>query len=103
MAGFWSNDCKENFKGTDVRYPTPTTLVRICGSVEGVTWQKPLTKRSNMPVYVFRIQVAPDVESELKEIIAPDFVAAVQALAAWCPGVHILKLEGICTTPAAVA
>lgn len=56
-----------------------------------------------MPVYVFRIQVAPDSEPELKEIVAPDFVSAVQALATWCPGVHILKLEGICTAPAAVA
>jgi hypothetical protein len=56
-----------------------------------------------MAVYVFRIQVAPDAESELKEIAAPDFVSAVQALAAWCPGVHILKLEGICTARMALA
>ncbi len=56
-----------------------------------------------MPVFVFRIQVAPNAAPELKEIVASDFVAAVQALAAWCPGVHILKLEGICTAPAAVA
>jgi hypothetical protein len=56
-----------------------------------------------MPLYVFRIQVAPDAEPELKEIAAVDFVTAVQALATWCPGVHIIKLEGICTARAAVA
>lgn len=56
-----------------------------------------------MPVYVFRIQVASDAEPELKEIAALDFVTAVQVLAMWCPGIHILKLEGICTAPAAVA
>ncbi len=53
-----------------------------------------------MPIYVFRIQVAPDAEPELKEIAAVDFVPAVQTLAAWCPGVHIIKLEGICTVAA---
>jgi hypothetical protein len=58
---------------------------------------------NSMPIYVFRIQVAPDAEPELKEIAAVDFVTAVQTLAAWCPGVHIIKLEGICTVPAAVA
>ncbi len=48
-----------------------------------------------MPLYFFRVQATPDSTVELKEVTAPDFVRAVQALAAWRPGINILKLEGI--------
>ena len=70
--------------------------MRVSGRTE-------VTKRSNMTLYVFRIQVDPDAEVELKEVAAPDFATAVQTLAAWCPGVHIHKLEGICAARVAVA
>lgn len=76
--------------------------VRRCSRTQWTLAQK-AGGGNSMPIYVFRIQVAPDAEPELKEIAAVDFVTAVQTLAAWCPGVHIIKLEGICTVPAAVA
>lgn len=56
-----------------------------------------------MPLFVFRVQVDPAAEPELKEVAAPDFVEAVQTLAAWRPGIHILKLEGVFTHYAAQA
>ncbi len=43
----------------------------------------------------FQVQATPDSKVELKEVAAPDLVRAVQALAAWYPGINILKLEGI--------
>ncbi len=48
-----------------------------------------------MPLYFFQVQATPDAKVELKEVTAPDFVRAAQALAAWRPGINILKLEGI--------
>ena len=50
-----------------------------------------------MPIFFFSVKVTPASETELKEVAAPDFVRAVQTLAAWRPGIHILKLEGIHT------
>ncbi len=48
-----------------------------------------------MPVFLFRVKVTSESETELKEVAAPDFTKAVQTLAAWRPGIHILKFEGI--------
>lgn len=48
-----------------------------------------------MPIFLFRVKFTPESEAELKEVAAPDFTKAVQALAAWRPGIHILKLEGV--------
>jgi hypothetical protein len=48
-----------------------------------------------MPLYFFSVQATPDAKVELKEVAAQDFVRAVQALAAWRPGINILKLEGV--------
>lgn len=48
-----------------------------------------------MPLYFIWVQETPDSEAELKEVSAPDFLRAVQALAAWRPGINILKLEGV--------
>ncbi len=48
-----------------------------------------------MPRFFFRVKVAPTSESELKEVGAPDFLQGIQTLAAWHPGIYILKLEGI--------
>ncbi len=48
-----------------------------------------------MPIFVFRVKVTPQSEAELKEVAAPDFTKAVQTLAAWRPGIHILKFEGV--------
>ena len=48
-----------------------------------------------MPLYFFQVRATPASQVELKEISAPDFVGAVQALAAWCPGIQIVRLEGI--------
>ena len=50
-----------------------------------------------MPIFFFSVKVTPASETELKEVAAPDFVRAVQTLAAWRPGIHILRLEGIHT------
>lgn len=50
-----------------------------------------------MPIFLFRVQITPASEAELKEVAAPDFVEAVQTLAAWRPGIHIVKLEGVFT------
>lgn len=55
--------------------------------------------QETMPMFLFMVQVTPDSEAELTEVSAPDFLKAVQTLAAWCPGIHILKLEGVCTHP----
>lgn len=48
-----------------------------------------------MPIFIFRVKVTPESEVELKEVAALDFTKAVQTLAAWRPGVHILKFEGV--------
>lgn len=48
-----------------------------------------------MPFYFFLVQATPDGTVELKEVTAPDIIRAVQALAAWRPGINILKLEGV--------
>lgn len=48
-----------------------------------------------MPLYFFQVREAQGSKVELKEVSAPDFVRAIEALAAWCPGIQILKLEGI--------
>lgn len=53
-----------------------------------------------MPTFYFTVQLSPNVEPELREVSAPDFLKAVQTLAAWCPGIHIIKLEGVCTKAA---
>jgi hypothetical protein len=52
-----------------------------------------------MPVFFFSVRGDSGSETELVEVSAPDFVKAVQTLAAWRPGIHILKLEGVCTSP----
>ncbi len=51
--------------------------------------------KETMPIFVFRVQVDPAAQVELKEVAAPDFLQAVQTLAASHPGIHILKLEGV--------
>lgn len=48
-----------------------------------------------MPVYLFSVQGTLGSKVQLMEVAAPDFIRAVQALAAWHPGVNILKLEGV--------
>ena len=58
-----------------------------------------MIKTATTPIFLFRVQTTPDSDPELREVAAPDFLEAVQTLARWCPGVHILKLEGICTIP----
>lgn len=66
------------------------------GSVE----MRSTTRKSGgnaMPIFLFRGKVGPTAEVELKEVAAPDFLDAVQTLAAWRPGIHILKLEGVFT------
>lgn len=50
-----------------------------------------------MPIFVFSVKVTQLSESELKEVSAPDFLKAVRTLAAWRPGIQILKLEGVYT------
>ena len=52
-----------------------------------------------MPVFFFSVRGDAGSETELVEVSAPDLVKAVQTLAAWRPGIHILKLEGVCTSP----
>lgn len=56
-----------------------------------------------MPMFLFRVKVTPASEVELTEVAAPDFVTAVQTLAAWRPGIHILRLEGVYTYSPAYA
>jgi hypothetical protein len=56
-----------------------------------------------MPIFLFTVQVNPASQVELKEVAAPDFVKAVQTLAAWRPGIHILKFEGVYTQSSAHA
>lgn len=56
-----------------------------------------------MSIFLFRVKITPTSEAELKEVSAPDFVKAVQTLAAWRPGIHILKLEGVFTNLSAHA
>ncbi len=51
------------------------------------------------PSFFFRIQVTPESESELTEVSAPDLLAALAALDAWCPGIHRLELEGVWANP----
>lgn len=58
---------------------------------------------ATMPIFLFRVKIDSAAEAELKEVAAPDFVEAVQTLAAWRPGIHILKLEGVFTHYAAQA
>ncbi|MFQ5961924.1 MAG: hypothetical protein ACE5MG_11055 [Candidatus Methylomirabilales bacterium] len=48
-----------------------------------------------MPLFLFSVRVTPASETELQEVAAPDLTTAVQTLAAWHPGIHILKLEGV--------
>ncbi len=48
-----------------------------------------------MPRFFFRVKVAPTSATERKEVAAPDFLEGIQTLAAWHPGIHILKREGI--------
>ncbi len=48
-----------------------------------------------MPRFFLRVKVAPTSATERKEVAAPDFLQGIQTLAAWQPGIHILKREGI--------
>lgn len=48
-----------------------------------------------MPIFIFKVKVGPTAEAEIKEVAAPDFLLAVQTLAAWRPGIHIVKFEGV--------
>lgn len=54
-------------------------------------------KEDTMPMYFFNVEAAPNAGVELVEVTAPDFVKAVETLAAWRPGIHILSLEGVCS------
>lgn len=56
-----------------------------------------------MPTFVFTVKITPLSETEIQEVSASDFVAAVETLAACHPGIHIVKLEGICTQSPAFA
>ncbi len=56
-----------------------------------------------MPIFLFNVKETPVSEAELKEVSAPDFLRAVQTLAAWHPGIQILRLEGIYTNSPAYA
>ncbi|MFQ5803783.1 MAG: hypothetical protein ACE5JQ_12875 [Candidatus Methylomirabilales bacterium] len=56
-----------------------------------------------MPIFLFSVKVTQLSEAELKEVSAPDFLEAVQTLAAWHPGIQILKLEGVYTHAPAYA
>jgi len=47
-----------------------------------------------MPIFFFSVKVTPTSETELKEVAVPDFLKAVQTLAAWRPGIHIVSFEG---------
>jgi len=48
-----------------------------------------------MQIFFFSVKITPTAESEIKGVAAPDLLRAVQTLAAWRPGIHIVKLEGI--------
>lgn len=52
-----------------------------------------------MPSFFFRLQETPESAAELAEVSAPDLVTAVEALAAWRPGLHRLELEGVWIHP----
>ena len=71
------------------------------GSVKVAEYQwDPMGPRvETMPSYFFRVQETPESEAELAEVSAPDLHTALEALAAWCPGLHKLELEGIWTHP----
>jgi hypothetical protein len=56
-----------------------------------------------MPIFLFSVRVTPASGAELQEVAAPDFTTAIQTLAAWRPGIHILKLEGVYTNSPAYA
>jgi len=53
------------------------------------------TGEKAMQIFFFRVKVTPTAEPEVKGVAAPDFLRAVETLAAWRPGIHIVKLEGI--------
>ncbi len=48
-----------------------------------------------MPTFFFSVKVTPAAETEFEEVAAPDLFMAVQILAAWRPGIHIVRLEGV--------
>jgi hypothetical protein len=48
-----------------------------------------------MQIFFFRVKVTATAEPEVEGVAAPDFLRAVETLAAWRPGIHIVKLEGI--------
>jgi hypothetical protein len=52
-----------------------------------------------MPMFFFSVRVDAGSDVELVEVAAPGFTEAVQTLAAWRPGIHILKFEGVCSSP----
>lgn len=52
-----------------------------------------------MPMFFFSVRPDESAAVELVEVSAPDFLKAVQTLAAWRPGIHILKLEGVWASP----
>ena len=53
----------------------------------------------SMPSFFFRLQETPESAAELAEVSAPDLLSALEALAAWRPGLHRLQLEGIWIHP----
>jgi len=48
-----------------------------------------------MPIFFFSVKITPAAETEFEEVAAPDLFMAVQILAAWRPGIHIVRLEGV--------
>ena len=49
--------------------------------------------------YVFEIRKPGEDEIKVQDVDAPDYAKAVMALAAWCPGIHVIKLLGIHAGP----
>lgn len=71
------------------------------GSVKGAEnhWDLRGPMDESMPSFFFRLQETPESAAELAEVSAPDLVTAVEALAAWRPGLHRLELEGVWIHP----
>jgi hypothetical protein len=62
-------------------------------------WNLPGPMGEPMSSFFFRFQETPESEAELAEVSAPDLHTAVEALAAWRPGLHRLELQGIWVHP----
>ena len=71
------------------------------GSVKGAEhhWDLRGPMGDSMPSFFFRFQETPESEAELAEVCAPDLHTALEAVAAWRPGLHRIELEGIWIHP----